>query len=154
MIADNIQQGETQTIEESTLYALGETEQGLEVLADNARNCAQAFKDHRLQEGIEKLGHLVETLHDFDVFEYSMCSVFNVDRHSYTNANSNLEDIASKFRNALILLNTELSSQNFIGLSELLNNDLAESLDRYREFIPMLENELYKQHNTGKDNSS
>lgn len=145
MIADNSDQS-NKSIEELTIYSLDESQAGLDVLMENVKNCATAFGDHNTwREGIRKLGALVETLHDFDVFEYSLCSIFNVDRRQYGDAKGNLESAASEFRATLVALNTELEQRNFKKLSDLLGNDLAGSLARFKELMPLLKMELLKQ---------
>ncbi len=144
MIADNSDQSD-KSIEELTIHSLDESQAGLDVLMEDVKDCATAFGGDKWREGVQRLGALVETLHDFDVFEHSLCGIFNIDRRQYGDAKGNLESAASEFRATLVALSAELERRNFRKLSDLLRDDLAGSLARFKELLPLLKTGLLKQ---------
>jgi len=136
MIA-NAKTTEIESIEELSVYSLDHSHEGIELLINDSRKCGKDMRiDTRM--ALDTLLPLTNALHDFDSFEHSLCSLFEVDRKMICDNYGSLETAMDSFRTCMITVEQHLESKNIISLALLLLTKLPSTLERIQSLLPLL----------------
>ena len=149
MIADNTAQ-DIHSIEELTIVSLDKSQEGLDDLLNDVHKCAEALKSEPTKESIQSLSLLAEHLHDFDIFEHDVCSLFEIDRSQFKDSKGSLESNAERFRSALNEFSAKLEKGDFEALSILFSHDLSDSLARFKELMPLVKTYVEEEYVQGE----
>ncbi|MBI3985860.1 MAG: hypothetical protein HY343_02995 [Lentisphaerae bacterium] len=133
------------TFEELTLHALDRTAQGLKELCEQSRACANALEANLAGSG-PAIASLAQNLHDFDVFEFELITMFQLDRDSLGDAGGNLKSVQDAFHDNLNALSEKITTGDWNGLALILRTDLPNSLQRYQELIPIIREHIYVEY--------
>ncbi len=139
------------TIEELSLFSLDQSQRGIDTLLEETAACGAALASDKARAGLDHLSRLVEDLHAFDLFENDLCSLFNLDRETFGDSKGSLESNAALFRETLNNISTTLEQNDMQSLGRLLNNQLSESLLRFKELLPLLRNHIDKEYVQAED---
>jgi hypothetical protein len=126
------------TVTEFTIFSIERSEAGLDMLAENSRRAARALSDGDTNNGLRALQSLIGNLYDFRRFTRDVSVVFNMNLAHVGDAHGSFEDNAAGFRATLHSLSTALDAYDTAELARLLSVDLAASLKRFKEMLPLL----------------
>ena len=136
---------EINTFEELTIHSLERTQEGLAQLSEDCKQCAQSFtEDSSL--GMDRLSLLATHLHDFDVFESELCSVFNIDTAQMQDAEGSLKSVEDLFRTHLSELTVSLKEYNLKALIGILGSEIPLQLERFKALLPLVKEHIHEQY--------
>jgi hypothetical protein len=133
------------TIEELTLHSLDCTAQGLDELAEECRQCADALAA-RPALALPALRALVEKLHGFDVFRGDVMTLFQIAPGAIWDASGDLGACEQDLRASLDRMPKLLASQDTPGLTQLLRTELPGALVRFRALVPPLRDFIAREY--------
>jgi hypothetical protein len=128
---------EIETVEELTIYSLDHSHEGIESLINGARKCGKDLRDDT-KIALETLLPLTNALHDFDSFEYNLCSLFEIDRKEICDKDGSLETAMGSFRACLVIVEQYLEKKDISSLALLLLTRLPSTLARIQSLLPSL----------------
>ncbi len=134
------------TIEEFSLFSLDQSQRGLDLLLDETAACGAALTGENASDGLEKLYNLVQALHDFDLFENELCSLFNLDRKSFEDSRGTLESNVNLFHKALNDIGSKLEQNDMKSLGGLVTKELSKSLARFKDLLPLIRKHIDKEY--------
>ena len=139
MIADNNVQN-IETLEAFTLYSLDRSQEGLETLVRETRQCGGALQGglKALPDELARIKALAQQLHDFNVFELNLSCLFQLDRGQFSDENGTFETAMASFREALEDFKVCLAHNDLPSAGLVLNKGVGGSLKRIGALIPLV----------------
>lgn len=133
------------TIEEYTLFALDRSQEGIDTLREDCRQCGEALAAGR-PEAFTQLATLAGNLRDFNVFQKDIVSFFSVNSNDIRDARGGLQEAEDILQQLLDEFAVALESQDFTRLAAILREDLPGALLRFAELFPLLRNYIDVQY--------
>ena len=121
-----------------TIFTIQQSENGLDLLARNARQAAQKLAADDVASGLGTLQSLIEHLYAFRKFVRDVCTIFSLAPISVGDAHGTLAGNADRFRDTLYALSDALETHDTARLIYLLDVSLPEVLTRFRDLMPAL----------------
>ena len=121
-----------------TVFTIERSENGLDLLAADARAAAQKLAADNVAAGLATLQSLIKNLYDFRKFVRDVCSIFALSPALVRDDLGSLAENADRFRGTLYALSDALESHDMAKLIDLLDIALPEVLTRFRDLMPAL----------------
>ena len=121
-----------------TIFTIERSEDGLDLLARDARQAAQKLAADDVASGLATLQSLIKNLYDFRTYIRDVCSIFALSPAQVRDAQGSLAENADHFRNTLYALSDALETHDTAKLIYLLDIALPEVLTRFRDLMPAL----------------
>ncbi|MBN1676886.1 MAG: hypothetical protein JXR37_37945 [Kiritimatiellae bacterium] len=130
------------TVEQFTLYCLDRSAEALAQLCEQSRTCGRALAEDRLAAGLAALKEVAEKLHDFDVFENEVCTLFGTERADLGDDRGSLQAGMDQFHSVQQQLLVSLEQNDRERLVRVLAEDLPAVLGRLCELLPVVRTEI------------
>ena len=133
------------SIEELTIYSLEHSQEGLESLIRGSRKCSLTLSSDQ-RKAMSELLPLTNALHNFNIFQNDICSLFKLDRTLIADANGNLEAATTEFLADLDSMEKLLQKKDIKALSTLLLSKIPATLDRFTALLPLVSTYISREY--------
>lgn len=131
---------EVEKLKAMTVKSLTQSIRDLEQLSTECRECGKILHKKQDSPTFTRVAAMAEHLHEFNVFQSHICSMFQTDTSSLKDDKGSLTETRIKFSYLMNLFLDKLDKNDIPSAANLLEVDIADTLTRYRELLPTLTN--------------
>jgi hypothetical protein len=125
-----------QTIEDYTLFSLERSRDGLAMLAADAEACASALTAETGEYANRSLMGLMHHLRDFEVFEFEMRSMLQLDSTTIRDDHGSLAEAEEGLRRSCNRVVDALDRGDTKAIVSALRNGIVPAVGRVRDLLP------------------
>jgi hypothetical protein len=120
-----------------TLQGLEESEEALDVLKQECSEAAHLMMTD-MAKGAGAIPRVVDAIHQFIVFEQQILDLFEVDSTTILLGSDSLWQVELDMHDLLVEFSNKSDETDFVGVAQLLGNEMNELLTRFQSLLPVL----------------